>query len=409
MSDKLEKLIESFFAKKENLFGVEEINQIIFEQLLQEKRGVTKFTKGQQFSSADNSEEQYTVDQVIFLPENGGRYNSKEETKQIIDNLAKKNKIKLHEINSVATAALMVVFLDKNKNLHAYIKYFRDMTSNGHDKWMEADFIRDTKLKPVASKDKITTSEMEALPLKPTDLVGDGDLRSINDLMNTVLSNAKSKNVSEDVIGHLKEVLTAAINKKESPILKGGAKYSTVYNLYVSEILAPISVLTGWLSSGDRAASEKALLKYNNQDNKYSASMMVGFNNNPNDALFDSFVKMPDTPVKVLISSKGGKSGKGASASLKGINESIDKIKKDDTAKYAELNEKYATVLKMLEIIKNNKYYISPIILANFLGLIDEAEQKIANQIILQGRNAKDSDVQLLIKKGKNLKKYWDG
>ena len=86
----------------------------------------------------------------------------------------------------------------------------------------------------------------------------------------------------------------------------------------------------------------------------------------------------------------------------------IDKIKKDDTGKYAELNEKYPTVLKMLEIIRNNKYYISPIVLANFLGLIDEAEQKIANQIVLQGRNVKDSDVQLLIKKGKNLKKYWD-
>jgi len=408
MSDKFEKLVENFFARKENLFGVEQINQFIHEQLLQEKRGVTKFTKGQAFSSVKNPEEKYFIEEVVFLPEGGGRFDNKEKTKLVIDNLVKENNIKLNEINSISTAALMVILSDQNKNLHGYVKYFRDMTSNGHDKWMESDFIRDTDLKPASSKDKISSSEMEGFALKPTDLVADGNTRTINDLMKTVLSNAKSKKLPEEIIQHLSEVLNSAINNEESPILKGGAKYSTVYNLYVSEILAPISVLTGWLSTGDRTASENALLKYNNQDNKYSSDMLIGFNNNPNDALFDSYVKMSDKPVKVLISSKGGKSGKGASASLKGINESLDKIKKDDIAKYTELNEKYSSVLKILEIIKSNKYYISPIILARFLGLINESEQQVANQIILQGRNAPDREVQILVNKGKNLKKYWD-
>lgn len=408
MSNKIEKLVEQFFAKQENVFGVEHINHFILEQLLQEKRGVTKFSKGQIFSLVDKPEEKYSVEQVIFLPEGGGRYDSKEKTKQTIEQIIKEGNMMLHEINSVATAALIVVLADKNKKLHAYIKYFRDMTSNGHDKWMESDFIRDTKLKPEAGKDKISSSEMEGLPLKPTDLVGDGNPRTISELIDTVLNNAKNKNIPPVVLQHLNQILNAAAkNEKQPVILKDGARYSSVYNLYVSEILAPISILTGWLSSGDREASEKALLKYDNKENKYSPQMTISFNSNPNDALFDSSVQFADKPLKVLISSKGGKSGKGASASLKGINDSIIKIKKDDTKKYRELYEKYSVVFEILEIIRSNKYYASPIRLANFLGLINENEEKIGNQIILQGRNIADKDVQNLISKSANLKKYW--
>ncbi len=390
MSDKLEKLIENFFTNKENILTIEKLKEEITLQYLTEKQGVMRYKKGDRFVSKEDSSSEYFIDEIILLPNDGtAKFNSKEDASKAVADTAKEKNLMLHEINRPAPAAMMVILSDNKKKLHAYVRYFRELKLNplGHDMWLTPAFIDDTGLEQSIAGEKITASQSERLEIKPKNIVGDEIPRNAAELQAHCLSNIEKLAIDSIVKTHITALLDAAVNNKPSPILKGGAKYAKSYNKYLGEILAPISLLSGWICKGDREDSQIIINKTEKIVKRYSPDMAIAFNDSVTEELVDSTV-YDDGGLSVQISSKAGG---GAPASLLGPSKILEDMKtkktvvnKKSTSQYQIFVDKYPYVKEILEIAGNKKIssYQAPVILASKMGLINSEEISLLENIL---------------------------
>jgi hypothetical protein len=417
MSDKLEQLIENFFAKKENYFTIEKLKEEIAVQYLQEKQGVMRYKEGDKFVAKDQPTIEYTAKQVVLLPNDGRKkFDTKEECSAAIKEFADKNKLQLHEINREATAAIVVVLSDLKNKLHAYVRYFRELKPLGHDMWLTPTFISDTGLEQAVAGDKITASQSERLEIKPMNLVGDNTPRKATELQTHCLSNMEKLKLDNMVKGHIKDLFKAAINNEESPVLVGGAKYAKTYNKYLGEILAPISLLSGWICEGQREESQILINSSEKIVTKYSLDMSISFNTNVSEELIDSYVH-DRKGFSVQISSKAGS---GAAASLSRSSKILEDTKNKSVVvngkkitQYENFSKNYPYVKEILEITRNKDInsYQAPIQLASKLGLINSEEMSLLNDILVDKKiSIKDFNTKYLklILQSPLLNKAWN-
>ncbi len=339
------------------------------DSVLEEGRGLVARSEGEVWQDKEGKE--ITFEQVILLPEDGTMEDT-DSLQKTIQQTLKKNRITLVKtINtptSTTLACMIAVFTDSTRKKVGFLKYFNNMSNHGFGKWRDADFTRETGF----SRGQGTVF-LEKLPIKPADLITDEIYRPPVQVMKVALQNAQSFVDKEELppiaFEHLKIILTAAVTGKVSPILKGGKQYSSAYDKYLGEILAPISVVTGWLSSGDRAKSEKALLnggKYRNA--------LISFSQSKNERLVDSNLALVSgnsrkPKVKIGISSKAGS---GAAASVTTFAEIVKKLKGTPILK--TLEKKYEDLLRIIETIDTFNQFDGPPEVAKILGLLSSRE-----------------------------------
>lgn len=406
MQKDLELMLEQLYYKTDGIVGESFLREglkigflkKIKEQSLLEGRGMSFRSAGDTFTNQQNKN--ITFHSAIILPSGGGSFPTKEDTKFSVEKEAKEQGIELEKIvNLPNKAAMIVVFDDENGKKVGFVKYFSSTPADGKEKWPEKNFKLDTGYYRSVKNGKISTSSLESLPIKPSDLVGDDKVRDLNNLKNHILSKASSLlasgAISEENYNHIEKMINNSTkNTTNDNVLKNGAAYAAAYDKYLSEILAPISLVTGWLSSGDRNESEKTLL----QGKKYS-SMKISFNTNTNEKMVDSRL-VHDDGTEVKISSKAGS---GAASTITTFNDILKNLQETDEKGYNLFLKKYPLLSQTIQIVSANDWYDGPMILGKNIGILDDKDESILKKIKQSGRLNLDN-FKKTIKLTKNLK-----
>jgi hypothetical protein len=380
----LELKLEEIYYETDGVLGTKLLREALtktFLKKLREKtilegRGMPFRTPGDLFQNEQNRA--ITFSNAIILPDGGGSFPSKEEAQEAVEAVSQQEQIELEKIvNMPNRAAMIVVFNDENAKKIGFVKYFASTPADGKEKWAEKNFKLDTGYYRSAKDGKISTSSLESLPIKPTDLVGDEKVRNVKKLKDHILAKANtllsSGALSAEAYGHIEKIINNSVNNiKGDNVLKNGAQYAPAYDKYLSEILAPISLVTGWLSTGDRQQSESVLLKGKN----YS-SMKIAFNISPNERLVDSkLVHADGTEVKI-----SSKAGSGAASTITTFNDILKNLKKNDQKNYKDFLEKYPLLSQTLEIISDNDWFDGPVILGKNIGLLKSDDITVLKKI----------------------------
>lgn len=388
MAKDLELMLEELFYKTDGIIGeklLRENLKISFLKKLEEDsilegRGMSFRASGDVFQNEQGKT--LTFSNAIILPEGGGSFPEKEDASKEVARIVKKQKITLEKtVNPPNKAAMIVVFTDETNKKVGFVKYFASTPADGKEKWAEKNFKIDTGYYRSAKDGKVSTSTLESLPIKPSDLVSDDIVRNTKQLQTHVLNKAKafvtSGAMSQDIYNHIELLLDAAVNNKPSPKLDNGGQYAAAYDKYLGEILAPISLVSGWLSTGDRDESEKILLP-----GKKYGSLKISFNINPNEKMVDSKVIHTDG-TEVKISSKADT---GAASTISTFNDILENVKETDEKGYNDFLRDHELLSNTIKIVASNDWYDGPVKLAKNIGLIDDTDFAVLQKIKASGR-----------------------
>jgi hypothetical protein len=358
---------------------------------LVEGRGMVARKEGEEYENKDGKTgpvgEKLKFFQTFIFPSKALSYSSSEETNSKVSYAFDLPEIKpgasspnkrfvlrqiVNKPNAASKAAMVVVMLSEDgKKQFGFLKYFPNMSSKGFGKWTDSDFARDTGF----SRSK-GVSVLETMPIKVSDFITDFHARNLKQVQETVLGRAASlvgeKKIPPLIQEHIQQLFAAALSNGPSPILKGARKYRTVYEKYIGELFAPISLITGWLSEGQRDESEKILVTGKNPKVKFG-NMLIRFPQSLTNLLTDSEViygNDTNPTIRVGVSSKAATSG-GAAASLTGLYRTI----KDEKIPPKFLKS-YESVVRFIELIYEKSSVEGPLVAAQILGILTEKEGK---------------------------------
>lgn len=333
--------------------SLDDIKKIV---IAESTSGMLRRTPGDRFKKNDI---EYEFVKSHILPLDKPKFETSEELNAKIDEISNLEKIELTDDNKFGdpknTAAFLIVLKEiETGKLIGVLKYRSTVRRDAL--WTQSDFFKETGYESSSKEGKISVSQKEALKLKPADLVGDENFRDIATLKSHCLEKAAvyvaNKQLPEICLTHLEKIFESVVAGGSCPPLIGGAPFAKVYQDYLSEILAPMSVVTNWICSGDRAESEKTLLG----EGGY-ANMLVGFNMSKNEKLTDSTMKKSETQI-VKISSKGAT---GAPTSITAVENILKNLESRNKEQYDEFKEKFPLVFKLITdslVTKTDRYPI---------------------------------------------------
>jgi len=293
--------------------------------------------------------------QAILLPSLGGAYFNKEETLKSVYYTANDKNIKIEKfINSPNKAAMIVVLDNDNNERIGFVKYFVSINSDGKGKWTEKSFVEETGAKRNSNNFKLCLSEIETIPLKPSNLVGDENKRTAYELIEHVLQKTKilsfQNKLPSEIVGHVEQIMVSILNHHQSPTLRNGHRYASAYDKHLGEILAPLALLMKWNTElGDNY--------------EFNDSMKVSFNLMPNDRLIDSKIYVNENET-IGISFK---SGKGAATSVSTLNDIFMQMGEEKKEKFIK---QYPFLKDVIDIITKQNSIDGPIELATRMNLI---------------------------------------
>jgi len=374
MSKQLLRLIESAIDSEISLY-------------LSEARGVAARETGQLL--VDNDGTEYEIANIRKFPGESDSFDSSEELSDAVDSFLELNTeeidVELIEVNSITAdkkGAILIYLLNKEDNTYrGYIRYVQNTKNGGYGKWTMAKFARDTGLKL-----KKGAAALEGFALKPSDLIQDENLRTVAEVVSTAKTNTalmvKSGGLPAEAGEHVEMLLDAALKGGQSPVLPGGNKYAKAYNKYLGEILAPISVVSNWVSTGDRASSEKILLPQSSY-----AQCRIRFFQSATNALVDSELEAPNG-MKVGISSKAGT---GAAASVTSLLSILNEIQSKNPKGYQHILSEYGFPISIIQTINNNNAILGVLESAKIMGIVDDQDMKV---VVNMRRMRRDKAVQ---------------
>jgi len=359
---------------------LEELKNII----LNESRGMLARTQGETFTK-DNKD--YEFLKTVIFPEQGKKFANKEELQAAINAFAENEKITILEENIFgdfikAKAAILVVMkdIDTEQNI-GIVKYRSSVTDT--TVWQQAKFGMETGFMP-GSKDsnKLSSSNLEMLKLKPSDLITNYSPKDVQELQSEVISKAgeltKNSQLPQVCFDHIQQIFNAVNQNQKNTLLKGGAIYAKSYNKSFAEILAPISVITGWLSGGDRASSEEELLG----QGFFYKDMKIKFNQSKTEGLYDSVLEMVVGENKKIVKISS-KAGSGAASSAKSFMEILLEFRKRDKGAFDEFyrNKINRRVVDIILDISRETSVDGPIIVGKKLGILNQEDADIVEKI----------------------------
>ncbi len=233
-------------------------------------------------------------------------------------------------------------------------------------------------LKPFITRDTGAASK-EALPLKPSQLIGSGSFTP-ESLAKVVESNAavfeKQGKLPKGMAKKLGNAIRQTVAGK-LPVVDGldgleGAQ--TAVRDYLGEILAPVAFLSGAGIQGPKL--KDVMIGFGT---KPKGMPEIVFNAATNEGLIDSKLVWKQTNQEIGLSSKGGK---GASASIASVFNLFQKVEKDNPTLFKSINSQYKTEIAAVRAILNLSSKTSPVAAAYWLGMIDKKDIPVIVEIL---------------------------
>lgn len=327
-------------------------------------RGIAARKPGETFHSLQTNETIHLTD-IVLVPDRNRKP----------DRLSGWDLIEVNQPISSSQKSAIIALFDNNKG---YVKYVTNVDNSGHGKWNSSDFKRETGFARTTG-----ASASENLPIKPSDLIGDEIGRTIPEMDKHVserlLGALEGKLIDNQCYEHL-SLLFDAKNRtgNNSPLLKNGLKYSGAYNKYLSEILAPMSVISDWLTKDRGVIGELHPLFL--RDDVLENAKVTYFQSLTN-VLIDSQITYTDpntgTNVNFGISSKV-RSGGGAAASIASLVQVINGMSQDTRQK---LEIAFPLPIRILKTISENNQVAGIIELSRMFGILGDEEQEFVQQL----------------------------
>jgi hypothetical protein len=345
------------------------------ESDLGESRGLVARNLTDVYSSPSGEDYSF-LEAVIFPgPKTAKVINTNEELNQLIFDYIKKNKLKLMSSygnqNRGTKAAILAIFKSPKGKKVAWLRYFTTIgRAEGRGKWTDAMFFRDTGL----MRKYNTSTSGEIMPVKPSMLVETDKLYTPSELFDAVSSSvekhASEGKIPRDFAAAIIKIVQAAAFNQENPALEGQISNTNIFNKYIGEILAPLSVVNGWNFKGARERSQEKLLV-----GELFSECLIAFPSSANESLYDSYLMSKDGK-KVKISSKGHVSGKaGAASSLSSVHAILEMVLHTNPEAYAELQKKYGRIFAILVILEKESAVSGVLTAAILAGLIKDSDR----------------------------------
>lgn len=403
MAKDLELMLEELYYKTDNVLGTKLLDKIISEayqnKLLDEAGGILTRAVGSVYS--DTNGVQYQLIVAKTLPQNGGSYENNDKLEADLLKMQKKYGIAQidHQVGDAESgkAAIYVFFKEVNgsKTL-ALVKYSKSVQTT--TVWADNQLTALAGISQVKKSGAASASQVNKIMVKPDDLVGDENDRSVPDLEKFVLAKAlvlQGKKIPEfpqESYGHIKSLFSASLNSQDiSPTLSGSAAYAQAYSLYLGEIFAPVAVVQNWNCDGAREVARKAILGGKKDFSEATIKFSIG----KAQPLFDSTLVHP-SGKEIFISSKADK---GAPASITSLLTNIDdllntdglskKMKEKNKALYDQFIANFGKFYNLVKTVDKETAWTGPIVLAKQYGLLTETEEECFTKMgAYQGLNS---------------------
>lgn len=385
-------MLEQLYYKTDGLVGKKILDQIISEalqkQILDEAGGILTRAVGSIYNDAASGK-QYELVVAKTLPEKGGSYNTNDELEAEL--LKVQNQYGIKNIDyqigdsELSKAAIYVFFKEVNgKNTMGLVKYSRSVQTT--TVWSDTDLMNLAGISQARKSGAASASQVNTILVKPDNLVGDNNPRDVSKLYQDVLKKAfalRRKKIPEfpqDTYNHIKLLFEAALSGENvSPELENAASYSQAYNLFLAEVLAPVSVVQNWICAGAREAAREAILG----GNRDFSEAKIKFNVGQTQPLFDSTLVHP-SGKEIFISSKGGS---GAPASVVSLLTNIDdlikpekgistKMRKKNKELYDNFIDNFGKFYNLVKTIGEEGIWTGPIALATQYNILTAEEEK---------------------------------
>lgn len=278
------------------------------------------------------------------------------------------------EVNQPVTSSMksaIVVVFDGGKK--SFVKYVTNVNNEGYGKWSSSDFKKETGFAKTSG-----ASSSENVPVKPSDLIGDETGRSIPNLdlrvTERLLGALNDNLIDQETHRHL-GLLFNKETRANNPLLEGAQRNAAAYNKYLSEVLAPISVVSDWLLD-----NKEALLKVhpNFYNDVAEETKKITYFQSLTTVLVDSQISYFDSDkqkeISFGISSKTSQGG-GAAASVASL---VSIVNGMDDAMRLGIERRHPSAMQVLKTIAANNQVAGIFELAKLFGIITEYEQNIA-------------------------------
>lgn len=354
---------------------------------LNEATGLAGRKPGDTFT--DNTGQKVTFEDLRFFPESGGKYEPDELSQALVQVSKQVPNIYWQNAKSARSGGFALASFTGESGPFTIGRYLEQTRPSPTDNYVPNSFTTDgTTWKfggKAAKSDDGGVSKTES-KLSPQDLLGDKIDLSIGDIMNQLAMSLGTDNPLYAVAHRLAtgEPLPMTFPAPE------GYNFAA-FRDYFCEILQPIALQKGQYT-GNAGEAAARFLGGSFEDT------LISFDDSKTAGLSDSIMTMDDGRY-IKVSTKGGK---GATASVKNLSDSIQEL--EATKEGKKILKQHTELLKILETIKDAGQYNSPLVLAQEFDIITPEEaSKIQNLRNSQLTSLKNIGALGLSKKLQNL------
>lgn len=320
--------------------------------LLTESTGLAGRKPGDVFKNSQG--EEAIFNQIKFFPEGGGKFTPEELAQELKQASTEHPNIQWQNKNSAKTGGFALASFSTDNGELIIGRFLDNVKPSPTDNYVPNSF-GDYKFGGKAAAKTQSGLTPQDLLKKKIDL-------SIADIMNQL---AESLGTSNPLYAVAHRIALGEPLPMTFPAPEGIS--FTAFRDYFCEILQPIALQKGQWTGNAGEAAKKFL------DGGFE-NTLISFDDTKTAGLSDS-IMTNDSGQFIKVSTKGGK---GATASVKNLLDSLEDLK--TTSEGKKLLKKHGEVIEMVEQIKNSGQAGAPLYLGVKFGIIDEEDKtKIEN------------------------------
>jgi len=324
---------------------------------LNEATGLAGRKPGDTFTNADG--QKVTFDDLKFFPEGGGKYTPEQLDKALAQISSQAPNIYWQNAKSGRTGGFGIASFAGDGGGFTIGRYLEQTRPSPTDNYVPNSFTTDGVTwnygGKAAKADDGTVSKTES-KLSPQDLLGEKIDLQIEDIMNQLAMSLGTDNPLYAVAHRLAigEPLPMTFSTPE------GYNFAAFRDFFC-EILQPIALQKGQYTGNAGEAAKRFL-------GGSFENTLISFDESKTAGLSDSIMTTEDGR-SIKVSTKGGK---GATASVKNLGDSIEEMKGSKEGQ--KILKQNSELVKILDTIKKAGQYDSPLVLAQEFGIISPQE-----------------------------------